>query len=215
MILTNAELAIILEMALGDDLPLDAAGRRDLGVTLEDLAEARAALIETGRLTPTGRESYSVVAPLADMLAIAFAPEQLFVLYVQDRQQPPRQISFSRAGAAWTRYTLYAPGEHEFTSLPSVDAVADSMLAATQVVPSSNGAVPAERAPLAGVLSRAVKLALLATGPLPGHDVPPAALSWIVAEDGMWWIDPAGPPETTQRCTMVQLKDRIAAMVGQ
>ena len=41
MILTNAELAVILEIVLGDDLPLDAAGMRDLGATAEDLAAAR------------------------------------------------------------------------------------------------------------------------------------------------------------------------------
>jgi hypothetical protein len=213
MILTNAELAVILEIVLGDDLPLDAAGMRDLGATAEDLAAARAVLVETGRLVRTGRKTCSVAAPVVDLLAVAFSPKQLLVLQVQDREQPPRQISYSRAGAAWVRHTLRAPGEHEYTGLASGDAVADNLLADTHVVSGNNGAVPAERAPLADVLSRAVSLGLLATGPLPGHDAPPAALSWVAAGDGVWWINPAGPPETAQRCAVADLKELLVAMV--
>lgn len=213
MRLTNAQLAVILELALGDDLPLNAAAMSDLGVTAEQLAAARAYLLETGQLVRTGRKSYGVAEPVADLLAVAFAPEQLLVLQVQDRDQTAQQISYSRAGAAWTRYILRASGEHEFTALASADAVADSLLADTEIVARGGSAVPVEYAPLDEVLRRAVKLGLLATGPLPDHDTPPAAFGWVAASDGVWWINPAGPPETAQRCTTQDLRNKIIEML--
>lgn len=213
MILSNAQLAVILELALGDEMPLDAAARRDLGVTVAGLADARAGLIETGHLLLNGPEGYAVAADVADMLATAFAPEQLFVLQVQDRDQTKQQISYSRAGAAWTRYTLAAPNRHEFTALASADAVVDSLLADTHIAAHRAGAAPREVAPLVEVLRHAVRLGLLATGPLPGRDTPPAALSWVAATDGVWWINPAGPPETAQRCTAAELRDKLVRMV--
>ncbi|MFZ2488790.1 MAG: hypothetical protein WAZ19_11765 [Anaerolineae bacterium] len=214
MILSNAQLAVILELALGDEMPLDAAARRDLGVTVADLADARAGLIETGYLLPNGPERYAVAPDVADMLATAFAPEQLFVLQVQDRDQTKQQISYSHAGAAWTRYTLPAPNRHEFTALASADAVVDSLLTDTHTAKHSAGAAPRQVAPLVEVLRRAVRLGLLITGPLPGRDRQPVALSWVAATDGLWWINPAGPPETAQRCTAAELRDKLAQIVG-
>lgn len=213
MILSNAQLAVILELALGDEMPLDAAARRDLGVTVAGLADARAGLIETGYLLFNGPEGYAVAADVADMLATAFAPEQLFVLQVQDRDQTKQQISYSRFGAAWTRYTLAAPNRHEFAALASADAVVDSLLADTHIAAHRASTAPPEVAPLVEVLRHAVRLGLLATGPLPGRDTPPAALSWVAATDGVWWINPAGPPETAQRCTAAELRNKLVRMV--
>lgn len=213
MILNNAQLAVILELALGDEMPLDARGMRDLGVTAADLAEARAFLLEAGPLVHSGGKRYVVTADVADMLATAFAPERLFLLQVQDRDQTTQQISYSCAGGAWTRYRLTAPNQHEFIALASADAVAESLLADTHVVAHGVGSAPLEYAPLTEVLRRAVRLGLLATGPLPGRDTTPAVFSWIAAADGLWWINPAGPPETAQRCTATELRDKLAEMV--
>lgn len=214
MHLTNAQLAVILEMALGDELPLDAAGMSDLGVTSEDLSQARATLIADEVLVTNGDQRYGLAAPLAEMLAAAFAPEQLLVLQVQARDQAPSQISYSRSGSSWTRHAFKDPDGHEFTALTTAGAVADSLLEDTRVAARRSGVAPAERAPLVDVLRRAVSLGLLATGPLPGRDTPPAALSWIAASDGVWWVNPAGPPETAQRCTSSDLKDKIVDMIG-
>lgn len=215
MHLTNAQLAVILEMALGDELPLDAAGMNDLGVTAEDLIQARESLIADEMLVTHGGQLYGVAEPLAEMLAAAFAPEQLLVLQVQARDQAPRQISYSRSGSSWTRHAFNTPDEHEFTAFTTAGAVADSLLVDTCVVARRGGVAPAERAPLVDILRRAVSLGLLATGPLPGRDTPPAALSWVAASDGVWWINPGGPPETAQRCTSGDLKDKIVTMIGQ
>lgn len=215
MFLSNAQLAVALESLVGDDLPLNDAAMKDLGVTADEVAEARAFLLRTGQLLRTKHNTYEVEDELARTLAISLAPEQLFVLQLQDRTLPQQQISYGRVGSAWGRHTLAEPGTHQFTTLATTAAVADSILADAHLTTGGSHAVPAERAPLAEVLSKVGILCLLATGPLPGHKTPPpSALSWVNAADGVWWINPAGPPETAQRCTTIELREKIAAMVA-
>ncbi|PKO20492.1 MAG: hypothetical protein CVU38_19810 [Chloroflexi bacterium HGW-Chloroflexi-1] len=217
LLLTAAELAVILELLAGPALALDATALHDLAVTPAQIAAARQALLDRGVLVAASQAADAetgVSAEYALLLATALAPERIFILRSESRGQPARQIIYSRGEDLWVRNMVTPAGAHRFAELVSVSGVVDDMLRESSIAAPSTRPAPEATAPLVDVLRKASGLHLLVRGTLPTASALPAdALSWITAADGVWVVARTGPAEAAQRTAIVQLRIRLTALL--
>lgn len=210
--LTSTELAVLLETL--DGPPLDAAALADLNTTAQEIALARQALRRSGVLAALESSSSAVAADVVAFLAPALAPERVFILRAERRDQTARQVVYSRRAEHWVRNDVTAEGQHRFLALTSTIAVVEDVLQETGIALSSGAAMRAEVQSLAAVLRRASGLNTLVSGPLQGTTAASAsALSWITGGDDLWWVNPAGPRETAQRCSVAELKSNLLTLL--
>lgn len=208
LIFTSTELAVLLETLGGP--PLDAAALADLNTTAQEIALARQALRRSGVLAALESSAGDVAADVVAFLAPALAPERVFILSAERRGQPACQVVYSRRAEQWVRNDVTVKGAHRFLALPSSSAAVEDVLHETGIAPSPAAAVRAEVQPLAAVLRRASGMNTLVSGPLPGTTAASAsALSWITTGDGLWWVNPAGPRESAQRCSVDELASNL------
>lgn len=189
---SGAELAVIYQMVLGDQLPGGNDVLADLGATPADLDRARRSLLARRLMLSSSDQRSVVLHPETwPILTTVMNPAMLGMLQLSQPDLPARLVDVSWRPGWVVLNKVGANGIHHIEPLASPEAVADALLRecgldneAASAALSPNG--PAAASPEAVAEKANLRALFVVTTNLGSPDQQAEAVSWLVSDGQLW-----------------------------
>jgi hypothetical protein len=188
---SGAELAVIYQLILGDQLPGGNNLLADLGVSPADLDRARQSLLARRLLLSSADHRNVVLHPDTwPVLTTVLNPALLGMLQLTQPDQPTRLVNISWRPGIVVLNKVDPAGAHHLVPLASPAEVADALLreCGLEAQAAANGVSPAAASPEAVAEKASLRALFVATSNLGSPDPTAEAVSWLLSDGQLWLV---------------------------
>ena len=207
--LTKAQFAILMARVVGDPFLLDEAALQDLSLSEQDITDAEVKLVEDGHLN----NQKDVPSELANFLTAAVTPGWKWI--VQRRSQQPKwaEMAIHFGETIIAGEALNGDEERLLTQFDSVNDAIEWLLDLIPDIVEGKELSPPKA--LEALLSQAQAVTtLLIVNTAEGDDGTQAAITWLLTDSGLWFIDNQANEGQATNITNSALHDHLRDLVN-